>query len=256
VARADYGIDAPGVVRNLALFGLLGLALGIASLFIPVGWLAVVASLYGLWAGGFLLLAALLMVLSSKLGKRRFREHLVARLGLRGDEAVLDVGCGRGLVLNGAARRLTTGHAVGLDLWSGRDQSGNAPQAAAENSRREGVKDKVRLATGDMTAMPFRHAQFDAAVSNLAVHNVPGVAARADAIRECARVVKPGGLLAIADFQKTAEYAATLRALGWTDVRRTRPSAWIFPPVRTVLARRPSSAGAAAAPPRPAPGRR
>jgi cyclopropane fatty-acyl-phospholipid synthase-like methyltransferase len=31
-------------------------------------------------------------------------------------EAVLDVGCGRGLMLVGAARRLKTGKAVGIDL--------------------------------------------------------------------------------------------------------------------------------------------
>ena len=49
-----------------------------------------------------------IMTWSSKVGKLRERERLMDALGLRGDETVLDVGCGRGLLLNAAARRLTT----------------------------------------------------------------------------------------------------------------------------------------------------
>jgi len=40
---------------------------------------------------------------------------------------VLDVGCGRGLLLIGAARRLTTGKAVGVDIWQAEDRVGNLP---------------------------------------------------------------------------------------------------------------------------------
>src|SRR5262249_2897690 len=54
-------------------------------------------------------------------------------LGLRGDERVLDLGCGRGAVLLLAARRLTTGRAVGVDLWRKSDQSGNAAEATWRN---------------------------------------------------------------------------------------------------------------------------
>ena len=41
----------------------------------------------------------------------------------------------------GAARRLTTGKAVGIDLWSAEDQTANTPEAALDNARIEGVAD-------------------------------------------------------------------------------------------------------------------
>jgi len=48
----------------------------------------------------------------------RARDRLLDGLGLTGQENLLAVGCGRGLLLIGAARRLPNGRAVGVDLWS------------------------------------------------------------------------------------------------------------------------------------------
>ena len=47
------------------------------------------------------------------------QEGVLSRLLGRMDTGlpVVDVGCGNGLILNGAALRLTTGKAVGIDLW-------------------------------------------------------------------------------------------------------------------------------------------
>jgi len=53
-------------------------------------------------------------------------DRILDRLHLRGDEVVLDMGCGRGAVLTAVARRLTTGRVTGVDIWSKKDQSGNA----------------------------------------------------------------------------------------------------------------------------------
>ena len=69
------------------------------------------------------------MVWSSKVGKLSARDRLIEALSLRGDESVLDVGCGRGLLLIAAAKLLTTGKAVGVDLWSAKDQSDNLPES-------------------------------------------------------------------------------------------------------------------------------
>jgi hypothetical protein len=124
--KADYGIDAPGVVRNFALAGVAALV---------AGWF--VFSAGGHVPGGFLLAASLIffvesgwMLFSSRKGKWLMRERLLDLAGLTGHEQVLDVGCGRGLILNGAARRLTAGgRAIGIDLWSRKDQSGNHPES-------------------------------------------------------------------------------------------------------------------------------
>jgi len=56
------------------------------------------------------------MVASSYYGKFRARDRLLACLQLRGTESLLDVGCGHGLLLLGAAKLLPKGHATGLNL--------------------------------------------------------------------------------------------------------------------------------------------
>src|SRR5207249_4073043 len=83
-------------------------------------------------------------------GKFAVWAELLRGLGLRGDERLLDMGCGRGAVLLMAAQLLPAGRAVGVDLWKTADQSGNAPEVAEANARREGVADRVELRTGDM----------------------------------------------------------------------------------------------------------
>ena len=84
------------------------------------------------------------------------------------------MGCGRGAVLLMAAQHLTTGRAVGVDLWRTVDQSGNSAEATRRNAVAEGVADRVELHTADMTALPFEGNSFDLVLSSLAIHNIRG----------------------------------------------------------------------------------
>jgi arsenite methyltransferase len=239
--KPDYGLDAPGIVRNLALGGLA--AAIVAGLVQALPFAQGDRNIASVW---FSLTAVILLVevgwmlYSSRMGKLRLRTRVIDALSLRGNERVLDVGCGRGLLMIEAAKRLPGGEAVGLDLWSARDLSGNRPELTIENARLEGVEKRIRLETGDMRKMPFVETSFDAAVASLAIHNVPDREGRSAAVREIARVLRPGGRVALLDFVRTGEYATTLRALGWTDVRRTGYSLQMFPPVRMVLGSRPA----------------
>lgn len=95
------------------------------------------------------------MIWSSRVGKLRVRNRLVDSLELRGDETVLDVGCGRGLLLLGVAKRLRTGRAHGVDIWKTEDQSGNSREAAIRNGELEGVADRVEVHDGDAHRLPF-----------------------------------------------------------------------------------------------------
>jgi SAM-dependent methyltransferase len=224
---ADYGIDAPYVIRNL----LVGAA---AALLI---FLAIAS---GVWSGrvgplrfaaiGFLIMAIALgisgvaMWWSSKYGKVRECERLLSNISFRGDEQVLDVGCGRGLLLIGAAKRLNTGTATGIDIWQTEDLSGNKPEATLENARRENVAERVKIETADMRKMPFADGTFDVIVSRAAIHNLYSADDRAAAIREIARVLKPGGLALIDDIRHFRQYGAVFMENG-CDVRRINSAA-------------------------------
>jgi ubiquinone/menaquinone biosynthesis C-methylase UbiE len=158
------------------------------------------------------------MLYDSKIGKFGERERLLDLIPWRGTETVLDVGCGRGLLLIGAARRLTTGRATGIDLWQSEDLTGNTPEAPLENARREGVADRVDVKTGDMRKMPFPDASFDVVVSNVAIHNVYDREGRETTMREIARVLKPGGRVVIHDIRYVAAYAAAFERRGLINV--------------------------------------
>lgn len=239
----DYGLDAPGLVRGFLIGGSLLLIAGIAALtrhsplFISLGWTGCV--------GGLVLLTeALLMIRSSRRGKMRARDRLLDQLELTGDEAILDVGCGRGLLLIGAAKRLSHGgKAVGIDHWSQQDLSDNSADATLANAAAEGVADRVEVRNGDMREMPFADATFDAVVASLSIHNVYDAAGRRQAIREIVRVCKQGARVALLDFRHVGQYAQFLREEGMSDVRVSGMSFTIFPPVRTVTATKGPAAG-------------
>jgi len=161
------------------------------------------------------------------------------KLSLRGDEMILDVGCGRGLFLIGAARRLSTGKAVGVDLWQTEDQSGNSPEITLENARVEGVADRVEIKTGDARQLPFEANTFDVILSSWALHNIYDASERAKALREIARVLKPGGRVAILDIRHTAEYGRLLKECGFEGVGRSGPSFIFFTPTFTLWGQKP-----------------
>ncbi len=215
--RPDYGLDAPGVVRNLFFFSAAGLFVALAAL---VNWIPLF--LIGPGIGFFISFAITgsWMVYSSKIGKIHAREWLLDCANLRGDENVLDVGCGRGLMLIGAAKRLTTGRATGIDIWQAEDLSGNSAEATLENARREGVANRVEVITGDMRSMPFPSESFDLIVSCWAIHNLYNPADREKAIREISRVMKPGGRAIVKDIRHLGEYTRAFAASGCKDVVR------------------------------------
>ncbi len=215
--RGDYGIDAPYAPLFLALGGVCLLTLlawrmwdGASAAVVPHRLSVVGLSVGAVW----LFLNAGWYVYATRAGKFAVWSDLLDELDLKGDERLLDIGCGRGAVLLMAAGRLPRGRAVGADVWSTHDQSGNALEVTRQNATLEGVADRVELHTADMRALPFDDGSFDVVVSSLAIHNVSGADERAKALREAARVLKKGGKLAIVDIRNTRAYAAELEACG------------------------------------------
>ncbi|MEO8945695.1 MAG: class I SAM-dependent methyltransferase [Gemmatimonadaceae bacterium] len=237
--HADYGLDAPGVIRTMAVIGIVAIVLGlVVGHLLPdvavIEHVAIVSTL--LWAGWALVVGSLLMVGSSRWGKLRARDRLLDRMALAGGETVLDVGCGHGLLLIGAAKRLPRGRAIGIDLWSQVDQKSNSSVATMKNAHIEGVADRVEVRDGDMRALPLDDASVDVAVSCLAIHNVKGDEERQKAIREIVRVLKPGGRVGIIDIAHVKTYAQNLRDAGMREVKLRGFTPWIYPPTRVLTA--------------------
>jgi arsenite methyltransferase len=128
---------------------------------------------------------------TTRRGKFLVWAEILDSLRLRGDEQVLDAGCGRGAVLTMIAERLPRGRAVGIDLGTA-DQSAGSPGAAERNLAAEGVCERCGLMTGDERSMPFPDASFDMIVWSLAIHNIRNLAGRIRAIEEIARTLPAG----------------------------------------------------------------
>jgi ubiquinone/menaquinone biosynthesis C-methylase UbiE len=209
--QGSYGIDAPYAFGAIGVLILIEFVLALLS-----------GKVWPFVAVLFLLAIALSILYTTLRGKFVVWADLLDNLRLRGDERILDLGCGRGAVLLMAAQHLTTGRAVGVDLWRGFDQSGNSAEATGRNAVAEGVADRIELHTADMTALPFADNSFDVVVSSLAIHNIPGSAGRQKAIDEAVRVLRPGGRLLIADIRATGNHQAHLTKIGMSEVARRR----------------------------------
>jgi SAM-dependent methyltransferase len=107
---------------------------------------------------------------------------------------VLEVGAGGGqLALEVAARR------PDVD-WTGLDLS---PAQVARATRRAAGRDKVRFVEGSALALPFAAGGFDAVVSIGSIKHWPDPAR---GLRECVRVLRPGGLLLVVEVDRGCRF--------------------------------------------------
>jgi demethylmenaquinone methyltransferase / 2-methoxy-6-polyprenyl-1,4-benzoquinol methylase len=111
--------------------------------------------------------------------------RLTAEAAVRTGDRVLDAACGTG-DLAFADRKAGASRVTGLDF----------SEAMLERARRKGAAEAsvFEWLQGDMLALPFADATFDAATVGFGVRNVADLEL---ALRELRRVLRPGGRLAI-----------------------------------------------------------
>lgn len=216
---ADYRYNVPMVIKLMAVVGVILIVIGIGSIVADeFSVLAVLAII----SGGVLIVPRMIIasILHSFQDLRyHIRDAIVLGVQWRGDEHVLDVGVGSGLMLFECAKKLRNGKAVGIDLFKGGSGGGDA-QTFWRNASHEGVKDQVELEIADASQMPFEDDSFDVIVSTSVFHHMGGAEVREKASREIVRVLKPNGRLLVYDHRVVLkELEGVMQEAGFVNMR-------------------------------------
>ncbi|MFQ5612661.1 MAG: class I SAM-dependent methyltransferase [Anaerolineae bacterium] len=141
------------------------------------------------------------------------RAAAIARASLGPHETVADVGTGTGFMLAGLAPKV--GRAYGLD---------NSPEMLAVAQRNLTAFDNVILRQAEGSALPLDANSIDAAFANMYLHHAPDPAL---AIREIARMLKPGGRLIITDLDSHDQtWMREAMADLWLGFEREQVARW------------------------------
>ena len=232
--KINYGIDAPGVIRNLFIASAVGFIVPFTLPSIPVGPIVFDTSGF-VWMGVCCGFMAVWMLVYSTYGKKLHRDRLLRLYDWKGNEQVLDVGTGAGLMMIGAAKKIRTGKVTGIDIWNSEDLTDNSGAITKSNAVLEGVFDRVEILNMNATALTFDNNSFDCILSNLCLHNLYVFAERQKACDEIYRVLKPGGKAIISDFKHMSEYKTRFEQSGARCTMQRANYLTTFPPLGVLI---------------------
>jgi len=237
--RPRYGADRPDLTVLSSIGAAFWIALGVflySSSLLSVA-LRGAALAVALAVGFSCLFLAATFLASTRITKFRQRDSLLDNIDWNGVQNILDVGCGPGLLLIGAAKRAPHAKAFGVDIWQKRVESGNKAERTLENAKLEGVAERIEVQNGDVRTLPFSESKFDVVLSRAVLHNLKGKKERQKAIAEIIRVLRPNGQvgLIIVDSWHLDEYLDLLRQGGMSIQKVSKPPRF-FPPGLMLLA--------------------
>jgi SAM-dependent methyltransferase len=216
---ADYQWRVPSSFRHMSVVGIITLI--IAALLTHLG----ITYALGIGVGAALVLHLPIVAVTVagwflRRARSGFINGVVNLIPWKGDEEVLDVGCGSGVLLFACIKESPTAKGTGIDIYDPYSFGGSAG-VFWKNAEIEGVKSRIDLQQVDVRTMPFDNARFDVIVSSLAMHHVGNAAEQEKATREIVRTLKPGGKIAICDVGRALDAPENvLRSAGF-NVRRT-----------------------------------
>ena len=196
----------------------------IKSLFTIVG---IIIIIYGLFSTGLAFVARYILP-----GRpEKIAADLIKALELRGDEVILDVGTGRGLYAIEAAKKLSRGKVIGIDIWDTKNvpqylyhhklsqPSGNTLENVKRNVEIAGVRKKVEFINMDAHALQFRDGYFDVIICAYVISHLGRY--RDSVLKEIRRTLKAGGRLVVVDNIRDLTYVllSTPHMFLWSYLR-------------------------------------
>ncbi len=150
-------------------------------------------------------------------GETRFKAHLLSHVVTSLPARMLDVGCGSGTLALAIARQHPDIEIVGVDA-----DPRILDQARRKMRAQQGAQVKWQL--GDATQLSWPDESVDQVFCTLVFHHLRTTEKKL-ALAEFFRVLKPGGVLSLADFARPASQFARLRFItvrmidGWQRTR-------------------------------------
>ena len=218
--KAEYGLVLPSTIVRLFWIGSAGLVVSLILLNVLE---TNIIPLVLLGASILLVLPATLLwsvIQWFMLVRKRAIRRVRSWISWRGDEHILDVGTGSGVLLIGLIKQVAEATGTGIDIWQPNAGGGDAHQFM-KNIYAEKLQDRITLENVDAREMPFEAESFDVIVSSFAMHHVGGREDRAKAEAEMIRTLKPGGSIALCDIARMMnDSVETLQKAGFEDIRQ------------------------------------
>lgn len=141
-------------------------------------------------------------ILNLTFPEKKIKEDLIQQTGLKGNESILDFGCGTGTLSVMIKEEFPSVILTGIDVDS------DVLSIAERKTKQKGLD--IVFKKYDGTILPFHEDQrFDIIVSSLVFHHIP-TAQKVNILHQIFSVLKPGGKLLIADFGKAKNWYAKI----------------------------------------------